>query len=204
MFISYGMNFFFAQNFAARALERKKTLIFLAAVLVIFTILGLCFVSSPAVYEYHLSVCDSFVLDVCFSDTNVFFIFLSRLGGCALLIALVLVGSLHPVAIILPVAVLVYRAFTFGGSLYVFFDFYGLSGAMIVLILYFPIHLLTDALLLLATSVSIGNAFRFCFTRADVFGLFKDFLTALLCAVFIYLAEMILLLALFHPIGKIL
>lgn len=198
------MNFFFLQNFASRALERKKTLIFLAAVTLLFTILGLCFVSSPAVYEYHLSVCDGFVLDVCFSDTSVFWIFLKRLGGCALLIVLVLIGSLHPVALILPIAVLVYRAFTFGGSLYVFFDFYGLSGAMIVIILYFPIHLLTDALLLLTTTVAIGNACRFCSTRADFFGLLKDFLTALLCSVFIYLAEMILLLALFHPIGKIL
>lgn len=198
------MDLFFVHGLLSRALERKKTLIFLAIVCVLFTILGLCFVTTPAVYEYHLTVCESFVLDVCYSDTNVFLIFIERLGGCALLIVLILVGGLHPAALILPFAVLIYRAFTFGGSLFVFFDFYGLSGGMIVFVLYLPIHLLTDVLLIALTSAMVGTACRFCLTVSDFCGLLWDFLAALLIAVFIYLAEMILLLALFHPIGKIL
>ncbi len=198
------MDLFFLKNFFSRIFERKKTLIVLSLLLLVFTILGACFVTSEAIYEYHLSVCDGFLLDICYSDTNVFLIFLERFGGCALLILLVLVGSVHPAALILPVAVLVYRAFTFGGSLYVFFDYYGLSGAMVVLILYLPIHLLTDALLVFAATVAFARAFRSCDLLSDLKDLFWDFLTLLLLAAAIYLAEMFLLLALFHPIGKIL
>ena len=192
------------QSFFSRAWERKKTLIFLAALVLIFTILGMCFLDSPAVYEYHLSICDSYLTEICFSDTNVFLIFLQRAGGCALLAALILAGSIHPVALLLPIAVLIFRAFTFGGSLYVFFDYYGVSGAMVAIIIYIPNHLLTDALLVITATLTLGKAFHFCFTPSDFWDLVRDFLTILVMIAFIYLAEMILLLALFHPIGKIL
>ncbi len=198
------MDLFFLKNFFGKVFERKKTLIFFCVLMLLFTILGMCFISSPAVYAYHLSVCDGFLLDICYSDTNVFFIFLERAGGCLLLVVLILVGCLHPVALILPLAVLIYRAFTFGGSLYVFFDYYGMSGAMVVFVLYLPIHLLSDALLICAAAVAFGRAFCFCFTLSDFLGLLWDFLTLLLLVVLVYLAEMLLLLALFHPIGKIL
>lgn len=198
------MDLFFLRGFFGRALERKKTMIFLAVLVLLFTILGMCFINTPAVYEYHLSICESFLTDVCFSDTNVFFIFLERTGGCALLAALILAGCLHPVALALPVSVLIFRSFTFGGCLYVFFNQYGLSGAMIVVILYFPIHLITDAVLVVAATVTCGRAFRFCFAAVDLWGLFLDFLTVLCLIAFICLAEMVLLLTLFHPIGKIL
>ena len=198
------MDLFFLRNFFSKVLERKKTLIFLALLVVLFTILGMCFLSSPAVYEYHLELCESFLLDVCFSDGNVFLIFLGRLGGCLLLVLLILIGGIHPAALVRPLFVIVYRAFTFGGCLYVFFVQYGLSGAMVVFVLYLPIHLLTDVLLLFAAVISFGRAFRFCFCGTDLFEILWDAFALLLLAVAVYLAEMILLLALFHPIGKIL
>ncbi len=198
------MNLYFMESFFSRAWERKKTLVILAVLVLVFSILGMCFLDNPAVYEYHLSICESYLTDVCFSDTNVFLIFLERAGGCALLAALILAGGLHPVALLLPIAVLIFRSFTFGGSLYVFFDYYGISGAMVVFIIYLPNHLVTDALLVVAAAVTFGRAFRFCFTPSDFFDLLRDFLTILIFIAIICLAEMILLLALFHPIGKIL
>lgn len=198
------MDLFFLRSFFARVFERKKTLIFLALLTVIFTILGMCFLSSPTVYEYHLTLCENFILDVCYSDTNVFLIYIERLGGCALLIALMLVGCIHPIALLLPLAVIVYRAFTFGGCLFVFFDYYGMTGAMIVFIVYLPIHLLTDALLIFAATVTTERAFRFTFCASELFEVLWDALVLLLMAAAVYLAETVLLLALFHPIGKIL
>ena len=192
------------QGFFARALERKKTLIFFAILTVLFAVLGMCVINSPAIYEYHLTVCDGFLTDICYSDTNVFVIFLERAGGCALLALLILVGGIHPVALLLPIAVLVYRAFTFGGSVYVFIDFYKISGAMVVIILYLPIHLAADVILIFAATITCGRAFHFSFCRTDLWGIVCDFFTVLFFIALVYLAEMLLLLALFHPIGKIL
>ena len=177
-------------------------MIFLSVLAVLFTVLGMCFLSSAAVYEYHLSACESFILDICYSDTNVFLIYIERLGGCALLLVLILAGSVHPIALVLPLAVLIYRAFTFGGCLYVFFNYYGMTGAMIVFIIYLPIHLLTDVLLIFAAVTAFARSFRFC--AADFSGLLFDALVLFLLAAVVYLAETILLLVLFHPIGKIL
>ena len=198
------MDLSFLRNVLSGVFERKKTLIFLSLLIVLFTILGMCFLTSPAVYEYHLGLCESYLIDVCYSDKNVFLIFLGRCGGCMLLVLLILIGGLHPAALILPVFVLIYRAFTFGGCLYVFFVQYGLTGAIVVFILYLPIHLLTDIMLIFAATLSFGRAFRFCFCEHDLKELLWDTLAMLLICMAVYLIEMILLLALFHPIGKIL
>ena len=113
------MNLFFVRDTLMRAIERKKTLLALSVLFLFMTILGISLVSSPAVYEYQLSVTDKFMTEICFSDDSVFLIFLSRTAGFSLLLLLVLAGGIHPVALLLPLAVLLYRAFTFGGSLYV-------------------------------------------------------------------------------------
>lgn len=198
------MDRFFLRNFFGSVFSRKKTLIFLALLVLVFLILGACFVTSPAVYDYHLSICDGFLTDICFSDTNVFVIFLQRTGGCALLLLLILIGSIHPIALLLPIAVLIYRAFTCGGCLYVFFDYYGFTGGMIVCVLYLPIHLCLDAVLVFAATTAFARAFSFRFCANDFLDLLRDALILLLLVIAVCLVEMILLLALFHPIGKIL
>ncbi len=198
------MDLSFFHGFFGRALERKKTLIFLSALVLLFTILGMCLLKSVAVYEYHLNLCETFLLDICYSDTNVFLIFLERLGGCALLLLLILLGGMHPIALLLPLAVLVYRAFTFGGSILVFFDYYGMTGALVVFVLYLPVHFAIDILFVFAATLSFGRAFHFCFYARDLLELFKDLFILLIFAAAVYLFEALLLLALFHPIGKIL
>ncbi len=198
------MNLFFVRDTLMRAIERKKTLLALSVLFLFMTILGICLVSSPAVYEYQLSVTDKFMTEICFSDDSVFLIFLSRTAGFSLLLLLVLAGGIHPAALLLPLAVLLYRAFTFGGSLYVFFSFYGLSGGLVVFVLYLPVHLCVDVCLLLAASLSVGRAFGFCFCKNDFLGLLWDFLALLILIVLVCFIEMILLLVLFHPIGNIL
>ncbi len=198
------MDRFFLQNFFGSVFSRKKTLIFLSLLVLVFLILGACFVTTSAVYDYHLSICDGFLTDVCFSDTNVFLIFLQRTGGCALLLLLILIGSFHPIALLLPLAVLAYRAFTCGGCLYVFFEYYGVTGAMIVFVLYLPVHLCADAILVFAATLAFARAFSFCFCACDFLDLLRDALILLGLVIAVCLFEMILLLALFHPIGKIL
>ncbi len=196
------MDLFFIRDVLQRGWERKKTLIALSAIFLILTVVGICCVSQPAVYEYHLSLCDKFVTDVCYSETNVFLIFPARLLGHSLMLLLILAGGLHPAAVLLPIAVLAYRAFTFGGSLYVFFTFYGFSGGLIVFVLYLPVHLCVDAVLLFAAAISFGRAFSHC--REGLIGILYDALALFVCLATILLGETILLLVLFHPIGNIL
>lgn len=198
------MDLFFVRDCLARAAERKKTLILSALLFLTTAILGMCFISEPAVYDYHLVLCDKFVSEVCYSDVNVFVIFLSRIAGHALLLLLVMAGGVHPAALILSAAVLFYRAFTFGGSIFVFFSYYGFTGAVMVFVLYLPVHLCIDAVLLLAFSVSCGRAFACSCTKEGIFAIFMDFLALLLLVAAVCLAEALLLLILFHPIGNIL
>lgn len=197
------MDLFFLKDPIARALERKKTLIVLAILFLIVTIAGMCLTSQPSLYKYHLRLCDRFVTEICYSDTNVFLIFLERTAGHALLLGVVIIGGIHPAAVLLPAAILLYRAFTFGGSLYIFFAFYGFSGGLIVFFLYLPIHLCVDCILFLGTSLSVSRAFSPC-GRGDIKGILLDFLALLCCLAAIMLAEMLLLVILFHPIGNIL
>ena len=165
---------------------------------------GIVFVKTPAFYEFHLKQCDRFLDRVCYSDRNVFLIFLERTAGSALLLILVLVGGLHPALLPLPVLVLLYRSYTFGGVLAVLFSVYSVPGAVVAIVLYLPIHLLLDALLLLAAGVSFWRAFCFSFCAGDWKELLCDLLFLLALLVLVCLVEMILLFALFHPLGNLL
>lgn len=187
-----------------RVIERKRTLLFLILLFLCSTVCGIVFVKTPAMYEYHLRVCDRFLDRVCFSSTDVFLIFLERTAGHAALLALVCASGVHVAALVVSPAVLVYRAYTFGGSLAVFFSVYGFSGALIAVVLYMPVHLLIDAALLCSATLAFGRAPRFRFCAPDLRELFCDFLVGLFVVVCACLFEMTLLFVLFHPLGNIL
>ena len=196
------MDLFFAvRDTFARAFERKKLLIFLAAAFAVCAVLGAVFVKTPAGYGYHVRLCKRYLEEVCFSERSVFLIFLERTAGHALFLALILSGGMHLAALFLPVAALFYRACTFGGSLVVFFSVYRMTGALAALVLYIPVHLLFDALFLFAASLSFSRARRFC--REEFFLLLRDFLCMLLTAAILCLAEAVLLAAFFHPLGNV-
>ncbi len=187
----------------SRTFERKKTLAAFAILFLVGMILGLIFVKTPAIYDYHITVCDRFVNRICFSDRNVFEIFLERALGHAVLLLVIALSGIHFVGCVLPPVVLLYRAYTFGGSLYIFFSVYRFSGALIVIGLYLPVHLLIDAVLCFAGALSYARCRRFGFSRHDWLLLFADFLVFFCFLLAVGLLEMLLLLALFHPLGNI-
>lgn len=195
--------FFHVRDCFSRALGRKKTLIAFLALFLVGFVLGMVFITTPAIYDYHLTVCDRFVNRVCFSDRSVLEIFFERALGHGLLLILAVAAGVHPVACVFPPIVIGYRAYTFGGSLYIFFSVYRVSGAFIVLALYLPIHLLVDAVLCCAGVLSFSRAPHFGFGKGDWLALVADFLCLFAVVLAIGLAEMLLLLALFHPLGNI-
>lgn len=184
-------------------MERKKTLLIFCGIYLVGAILGMCFIKTPAVYEYHVTLCARYVDRVCFSDRNVFLIFLERSCGYALLLAVVLLSGMHFAALIIPPGILIYRAYTMGGSLLILFSVYRATGALVALVLYLPVHLLIDAVLLAAMAVSCGRATKFTFCRSDFAVLGADFVTFFLIILAVCLLETILLLTVFHPIGTI-
>ena len=195
---------FICKDCFLRAFSKKWVILILAIVLLLSTTCGTVFIKTPYFFEYHLRICDRFLDRVCYSDRNVILIFFERTGGCALLVALALAGGFHPVCLLLPLAVLVYRSYTFGGTLAILFSVYEFPGAVVALLLYIPIHLLTDGLLLIAAGLSFSRAFRFSFCAGELRELLSDFLVLLLLCALVCLAEMILLLVLFHPLGNLL
>ena len=186
-----------------RALCRKTTLIVFAIGFLIVAILGLT-ISTPAFYDYHLTLCERFINRICYSDRSVILIFLERFAGNMLFVILVLASGIHVVSLVIPPVVLTYRAYTFGGSIAVFFSVYQFSGALVVFVLYLPIHLLVDALLLLTTSLSYARAPRFRFGKEDFKEMLYDLIVLLIFIGIVCLLEMLLLLVLFHPLGNIL
>lgn len=199
------MNFpFFIKNCAERILCRKKTLIILILLYLSSIICGIIFIKTPAIYEYHYNMCDRFIDRVCFSNTSVFLIFFERTFGNAVLLVLFVIAGIHPIACILPPVVIIYRAYTFGGSIFIFCSVYRFTGVLIAFLLYFPIHLLIDAVFLCAGICSFHRSVRFCFCKRDFSELVVDFLFFLAIIVLICILEAILLLALFHPLGNIL
>lgn len=197
------MNFlFFIKDGFSRAFERKKTLLILAIVFCVGIICGILFIKTPAIYGYHLNLCDKYIDRVCYSERNVFLIMLERFAGGALLVCFVLASGFHPVCLVLPTLLLFYRAYTFGGSIVIFFSVYRMSGALIVFGLYLPVHLLIDGALFLAAAFSFARAPHFCTSefRAMLFDLL--FLLVLVAAICLF--EIILLLVLFRPIGSLL
>lgn len=195
---------FFLQSCISRALSRKWWMVFLILALLCSSMCGIVFIKTPAFYEYHLKICDRFLDRVCYSDRNVFVIFLERTAGNALLLILVLAGGLHPACLPLPVVTLLYRFYTFGGTLAILFSVYAVPGAVVALALYLPIHLLVDAVFLLAAGISFSRAFFFSFCESDLKELLIDFLALFCLIALVCLLEMVLLLALFHPLGNLL
>lgn len=199
------MNLFcFIRDCFSRIFERKILLIILSLCFVAFAILGMVFIDTPAIYDYHLTLCDRFIDRVCYSDRSVFVIFLERTAGHFFLLAVVLSSGVHVVALIVPMFVCAYRAYVFGGSLYIFFTVYRVSGAFIVFACYLPIHLLVDAVLLFAVCFSCSRTRRFCFGKEGLCDILKDLLVLGIAIVLIGLLEMILILALFPSSGMIL
>ncbi len=197
------MNLFFFKDCFSRVLERKRTLLALAIFFLAGWVLGMCFAKTPTFYGFQINICDRFLTRVCYSERSIFLIFLERTAGCAVLAAVVLVGGIHLVGLALPVALLLYRSYTFGGSLVVLFGVYGVSGAIVAVVLYLPVRILTDAALLSAATVSFGRAKHFRFAKQDLIELGLDFLAFLAVLALICLLEAILLLAIFHPLGNL-
>lgn len=183
-----------------RAFQRKIIIVIAVLLLLCSTMCGIIFAKTPAFYEYHLKMCDRFLDRVCYSDRSVFLIFLERTAGNALLLVLVLAGGLHPALLPIPAVVLVFRGYACGGTLTILFSVYGFSGALVALALYLPIRLLADCALLLGA----GNACACAFLRGGPRELLCDFLPLFLFIAAVCLLEMILLLALFHPMGNLL
>ena len=176
-----------------RALEKKIVLIIYTVVFLAGTILGIVFIKTPAIYDYHLNRCESFIESVCFTDRSVFLIFLERIAGHTLIMALLLVAI-----------VIVFRSYTFGGSLAIFFSVYRMTGALIAIAFYFPVHIMFDCIFLAAVSLSFSRAFCFHFGKKDFRLLFRDFAILLIFTAIVCVAETILLLILFHSVGNIL
>lgn len=195
--------FFHVRDCFSRALTRKKTLIVFLLLFLAGIVLGLIFITTPAIYDYHLTICDRFVNRVCFSDRSVFEIFLERLFGNGLLLLLTVAAGIHWAGCIFPPIVLGYRAYTFGGSLYIFFSVYRISGAFIVVALYLPVHILVDAVLCCASTLSYARAPHFGFAKPDWLSLLTDLGCLFLLLIAIGLIELLLLMALFHPLGNI-
>ena len=191
------------QDCLRRVKERKIETIVLAVIFLCFIVLGICCVSNPAIYDYHYNICERYIDAVCYTDRNVFVIFLERSCGSLLLLMLTLLAGVHFAACIVPVAILCYRAYTFGGSIFVLFGVYRFSGALIAVVLYLPIHLLTDVILLAAIALSFTRGRCFCFHKASFCEMLYDFLLLGALILLVYFLEMILLLFIFHPIGNI-
>lgn len=187
-----------------RVLTRKKTLVVFGVIFLVGVIVGLCCIKTPAIYVYHLKLCDRFIDRICYSDRSVFLIFLERSAGNLLLLALFLISGIHFAALALPPALILYRAYTFGGSLYIFCAVYGMSGVLIAFVLFFPIHVAIDLIFMSGTALSCARAPRFRFGKEEMRELLLDFLILALFVLIICLAEAILLAALFHPLGNIL
>lgn len=195
------MDLSFLRDCLARTLDRKRTLFVFGAFFLVGIVLGMCFVKTPAVYGFHLGVCEKFMAEICFSDKSVVLIFCERFFGFTFLAALFLACGIHFAGLILPPAILLYRAYTLGGSVVIFCSVYGVTGILVLFALYLPIHLAIDLVLIGATALSCGRATQFCFSRQDLCLLGLDLLAFALVIAAVCLVESVLLLAVFHSIG---
>lgn len=195
---------FLLRDLFFRAMSRKKTFAALAALFLLFIVLGMIFYSALPIRRQLNIMCARFMERIVYSDKNIFLIFLERTAANAALSVLILCAGVHPAALVFPPLLLAYRASVFGGTFVAFFAIYRLPGAFVVLLLYLPIHLLTDALLLTTAAISFARAKGFCFCRRDLRGLLYDILSVLAISAAICLAETMLLAVIFRPLGNIL
>lgn len=187
-----------------RALDKKIVLIIYAVLFLTGTILGIVFIKSPAIYDYHAERCKSFIESVCYTDRSVFLILLERFAGHALILALLLASGIHPMGLIITPIVILFRSYTFGGSIAIFFSVYHVTGALIAIAFYIPVHILFDCIFLAAIALSFQRAFCFKFGKGDFRELFLDFIILLIFTLVVCIVEIILLLLLFHTVGNIL
>lgn len=187
-----------------RVFEKRIILIIFAVIFLVGIVLGIVFIKTPAIYEYHLGRCENFIDSVCFSERSVFLIFLERIAGHSLILALLLAAGIHPVGLVVTPVIIVFRAYTFGGSLAIFFSVYRMTGALIAIAFYIPVHVMFDCIFLAAVSLSFGRAFSFRFCKPDFGQLIRDAIILLIFTAIVCVVEMILLLILFHSVGNIL
>ncbi len=192
------------QDYYARITEKKRTVILLLLTYALGLIFGLIFIKKTSAYDYHVEACVRFLEEVCYSQTNIFLLFLKRYAGNLLLYLLVSVSGVHFLTVWLPPVLLAYRGYTLGGSLFVFFSVYRFSGVMIVFTLYLPIKLLCDSVLTSGTVLSLHRARDFRFCGEDFKVLLLDFLCGALVLLAIGLLEALLLFAFFRSAGNIL
>lgn len=184
--------------------ERKKTLVLFAGIYLICFVLGMIFIKTPAVYEYHFRACDRFLNQICYSQTSVIIILFKRFLGCAAYLALIFVSSVHvlPACFVFPV-VLGFRAYSFGGMTCILISVYKMSGVFILLALYLPIHVMCDVIYLFCGMIAIDNSRKFCWGRADWSNLLFNYVKMAVLILVVCLVEALLLLTLFHPVGSV-
>ena len=187
-----------------RVFEKKVVLFIFGALFLLGTVLGIVFVKTPAIYDYHLNRCERFLDSVCFSDRNVLLIFLERIAGHSLILLLLLAAGVHPVGLVITPIVVVFRAYTFGGSLAIFFSVYRMTGVLVAIAFYIPIHIMFDCIFLSAVAISFRRAGCFHFSKHDFGALLLDFIIFLIFLLIVCIAEVLLLLLLFHSVGNIL
>lgn len=197
------MDLFFLRDCLGRIRDRKRVLLLFFGLYFTGAVLGMCFIYTPSVYGYHLDVCRKFMDGVCFSDRNVFLIFIEHAAEGGLLLAVILAAGMHCAGLVVPPVLLLYRAYTFGGSVVIFFSVYRVTGVLVVFLLFLPVRLLTDGLLICATVLSCARAANFRFCRPDFLGLALDLAALFIALLAVCLLELVLLAAVFHPIGDL-
>lgn len=188
----------------ARIAERRWTLVLLLLLTLFGFLCGVLFLKTPAFYEFHLRNCAKFLDRVCASDRSVFLTALEHAAGYALLLALYLLGGVHIAALLLPSVAIVFRAYTFGGTVAILFSVYRLPGALVFFLLYLPIRLLTGALLLIAAALSFSRAISCKFSSAEFRCMLSDFGILAAGGAIVCILEAILLAIFFHPLGNLL
>ena len=132
--------FFCFHDCFCRIIKRKKTLLCLLLLFLCSTMCGILFINSPSFYDYHLRICDRFLDRVCYSQTSVFLIFVRRTAGHCFILALIFISGVHPAACVFTPIALIYRGYTFGGGIFIFFGGDRFSGAVVAVVLYIPIY----------------------------------------------------------------
>lgn len=198
------MNLLFCLKECFYRIWARKTLLIILFLLFLCSIMcGILFINTPAIYDYHINLCDRFIDRICYSSTSVIIIFFERTAGHALYLVLLFACGAHIFAWPFAPAVLIYRGYTFGGTLFIFFSVYRVSGALIALVLYLPVHLMFDILFLCVSVLSFERARNCSFCGDEWKNTFNEFLLALIIAAAICILEALLLAVLFHPMGNI-
>lgn len=187
----------------ARVFERKWVPIALVSLFFCSAVCGVVFVRTPAFYEYQLRILDRFLDRVCYSERSVVAIFFERAAGDALVLLLVTVGGFHPAALAIDAVTVAFRAFHLGGTAAMLFSVYGVPGAYVAFVLYLPVRIPTDAVLLTGAALAVSRAFGLGLCREAPARACADFLVLSLILLLICIFEAILLAAFFHPAGNL-